>query len=777
MRPIAERLSEELSISNSQANAAISMLDEGATVPFIARYRKEATQGLDDGQLRSLEERLRYMRDLDDRKKTVLKAIEEQGKLDGSLKTAIVTAQTKARVEDLYLPFKKKRRTKAQIAREAGLEPLADELFKDPSLKPEDVARSYIDKDKGIEDEKSALEGAKQILVERFSEDATLIDNLRKYLWRNGTVVSQVASGQEQAGAKFSDYFDYNEPIHKIPSHRALALFRGRNESILKIALVSQDEDGSDCFNQVSHHFGIRDAGRRGDAWLLACARWAWKIKISLHIEMDILTRLREEAEDEAILVFARNMRDLLLAAPAGTRATLALDPGFRSGVKVAVIDEIGKLCDIETIYPHVPQRKWDQSIDILSKLCRKHHVELVSIGNGTASRETDQLVEDLMKRHADLKLTKLVVSEAGASIYSASEYGAQEFPDIDVSIRGAISIGRRLQDPLAELVKIDPKSIGVGQYQHDVSQVKLGRMLDGVVEDCVNGVGVDLNTASVALLSRVSGLSEGLAQNIVAYREENGRFKNRKMLKKVPRLGPKAFEQAAGFLRINDGDDALDRSCVHPEAYPLVKKIVKTCGKPIENLIGDVQILRSLDAATFIDDSFGLPTVRDILQELEKPGRDPRPEFKTATFKEGIEKPSDLRVDMRLEGVVTNVTNFGAFIDVGVHQDGLVHISQIADKFVKDPHEIVKPGDVVFVRVIEIDLKRNRISLSMKTKEDQDSKNSLKGNEKSGSQGHKNKLVSASKFKKDVRAPFKKEVQEGNALAQALAKARLSQK
>jgi len=777
MLPIAERLSNELNISKFQADAAISLLDEGASVPFIARYRKEATQGLDDGQLRDLEERLRYTRELDERKSAVLKIIEEQGKLEPKLQADIMGAVTKARVEDLYLPYKKKRRTKAQIAREAGLEPLADKLFITPTLNPEKEALAFIDSEKGIEDDKAALDGARQILMERVSEDATLIERLRKYLWNNGKIVSQVVKDKEQEGSKFSDYFDYSEMIKKIPSHRALALFRGRNETVLKIDLVSEEEDGSDCINMVSQYFGIRKEGRSADVWLQACAKWAWKVKISLHIEMDILTRLREEAEDEAILVFSKNLRDLLLAAPAGTRATLALDPGFRSGVKVAVIDEVGKLCEFETIYPHVPQRKWDQSVEILARLCRKHKVELISIGNGTASRETDQLAEDLIKRHTDLKLMKLVVSEAGASIYSASEYGAQEFPDVDVSIRGAISIGRRLQDPLAELVKIDPKSIGVGQYQHDVSQVKLGRMLDGVVEDCVNGVGVDLNTASAALLARVSGLSEGLAQNIVAYREENGRFKNRKNLKKVARLGPKAFEQAAGFLRINDGDDALDRSSVHPEAYPIVKKIAKACSKPVDQLMGDAGTLRGLDANSFIDDTFGLPTVCDILLELEKPGRDPRPEFKTASFKKGIEKPSDLRVDMQMEGVVTNVTNFGAFVDVGVHQDGLVHISELADKFVKDPHEVVKPGDVVSVRVSALDLPRNRISLSMKQKTNQPTDMNTQSVTDSGSHMRKNKLESKRINNKGVRKESKEQPQEGNVFAQALEKARLNQK
>lgn len=777
MLSIIDRLSSELSISVEQSEAAVRLLDEGASVPFIARYRKEVTNGLDDTQLRQLEDRLRYMRELDERRDSILKTIEEQGKLDARLKQQIESADTKATLEDLYLPFKKKRRTKAQMAREAGLEPLADLLFDNPDKTPQSEAQAFIAVDKGIEDEKAALDGARQILMERFAEDATLISRLRDYLWTEGKVVSQVVSGKEKDGAKFSDYFEYSEAICKIPSHRALALFRGRNEGVLKIALVGQDEDASDCMGMVARHFAVFDRGRAADKWLGECVRWAWKVKLSLHLEMDLLTRLREQSEDEAILVFARNLRDLLLAAPAGSRATLALDPGFRTGVKVAVVDGTGKLCDTATIFPHEPRKQWDQSIEVLARLCRAYKVELISIGNGTASRETDKLAAELMKRYPDLNLTKLVVSEAGASVYSASEYGAQEFPDLDVSLRGAVSIGRRLQDPLAELVKIDPKSIGVGQYQHDVSQVKLGRMLEGVVEDCVNGVGVDLNTASVALLSRVSGLNEGLAQNVVQYREEKGRFKNRKELKNVSRLGPKAFEQAAGFLRILGGDNPLDCSAVHPEAYPVVEKIIARAGKPITNLIGDRDSLSILDAHDFTDERFGLPTVRDILAELEKPGRDPRPEFHTATFQDGVEKPSDLKKGMRLEGVVTNVTNFGAFVDVGVHQDGLVHISQLADKFVKDPHEIVKPGDVVQVRVMEVDLSRNRISLTMKPQEAVKNDEYAINGKKSGSQGLKNRVKSAPPSNKKISQKDKFEAQGDNALAAALAKAKLKLK
>jgi len=777
MQSITQRLSSELSITPTQSEAAVRLLDEGASVPFIARYRKEVTQGLDDGQLRALEERLRYMRELDERRDSIIKSIEEQGKLSDPLQKQILAAETKAVLEDLYLPYKKKRRTKAQIAREAGLEPLADLLFANPEKVPDSEAKPFVDADKGIEDEKAALDGARQILMERFAEDAGLLARLREFLWEEGRVVSELIAGKEKDGAKFSDYFDYSEAIAKIPSHRALALFRGRNEGILKVALVSPEEDASDCMTKIAAHFGIKQADRGADKWLNDCVRWAWKVKLSLHLEMDLLTRLREQAEDEAILVFARNLRDLLLAAPAGTRATLALDPGYRTGVKVAVVDETGKLCDTATIYPHEPKRRWDESIEILARLCRAHKVELVSIGNGTASRETDKLAGELMKRYPDLKLTKLVVSEAGASVYSASEYGAQEFPDLDVSLRGAVSIGRRLQDPLAELVKIDPKSIGVGQYQHDVSQVKLGRMLDGVVEDCVNGVGVDLNTASVALLSRVSGLNEGLAKNIVHYREEKGRFKNRRELKDVQRLGPKAFEQAAGFLRISGGDNPLDRSAVHPEAYPIVEKIISHVSCSIDALIGDRGVLSSLDAELFTDDRFGLPTVRDILAELEKPGRDPRPEFHTATFQEGVEKPSDLKPGMRLEGVVTNVTNFGAFVDVGVHQDGLVHISQLADKFVKDPHEVVKPGDVVKVMVMEVDLARNRISLTMKSGETPNYNKSTTNGKKPGSQGVKNRVQSPKRSIKGNNDKAAKAAQGDNALAEALAKARLKLK
>lgn len=773
MLPLTTRLSKELSITPQQVDAAVRLLDDGATVPFIARYRKEVTMGLDDTQLRQLEERLRYGRELDERRETVLKAIEEQGKLDTALKAAIYGVETKADLEDLYLPYKKKRRTKAQIAREAGLEALADELFDTPDRDPEETAQAFINPDKAVPDTKAALDGARQILMERFSENAALLQQMRQYLWAEGSVQVNVIEGQENAGAKFSDYFDYQEKLSKLPSHRALAIFRGRNEGVLKVSLQSLSEDSSDCIDMVKRQFGLVDKGRAADKWLADCARWTWKVKLSLHLEMDLLTQVREAAEEEAISVFARNLRELLLAAPAGTRATLALDPGFRTGVKVAVVDQTGKLLDTTTIYPHEPRRQWDESLAVLARLCRTYQVELLSIGNGTASRETDKLGQELLQKHPDLNLTKVMVSEAGASVYSASEFGAKEFPDLDVSLRGAVSIGRRLQDPLAELVKIDPKSIGVGQYQHDVSQVKLGRMLDGVVEDCVNGVGVDLNTASAALLKHVSGLNESLANNIVRYREEQGRFDNRKQLKKVARLGDKAFEQAAGFLRIRSGDNPLDQSGVHPESYGVVEQVLSRIQRPIEEVIGNKDILGQLRAQDFCDDKVGLPTVRDIFTELEKPGRDPRPEFKVAKFQEGVEKPSDLKEGMKLEGVVTNVTNFGAFVDVGVHQDGLVHISQLADRFVDDPHKVVKPGDIVSVRVLDVDLSRKRISLTMKSGETTGSKSSGKSSKNVGSQQKKNQLRSSPNNKTAMAKPSKENDVNSGALAQALLKAR----
>ncbi|SMB24507.1 transcriptional accessory protein [Sterolibacterium denitrificans] len=718
--PIPERLAAELNVRPQQVAAAVELLDEGATVPFISRYRKEATGGLDDTQMRLLEERLGYLRELEERRVAVINSIEEQGKLTPELHAEILDADTKQRLEDLYLPYKQKRRTKAQIAREAGLEPLADALLDDPQLSPDAEAAKYIDADKGVPDVKAALDGARQILMERFAEDAQLLGELRERLSDEGIVVSAVVAGKEEAGAKFRDYFDYSEAIREIPSHRALALFRGRNEDVLRLALKMPEELqepplASPCERRVAMRFGIRDEQRPADRWLLETARWAWMVKISLHLELELMNALRERAEEEAIRVFARNLHDLLLAAPAGPRATMGLDPGIRTGVKVAVVDATGKLLDTATVYPHEPRRDWDGALHTLTQLAKKHRVDLISIGNGTASRETDKLAGDLIKLLPEQKISKIVVSEAGASVYSASELAAKEFPDLDVSLRGAVSIARRLQDPLAELVKIDPKSIGVGQYQHDVSQTHLARALDAVVEDCVNAVGVDVNTASAPLLTRISGLNTGLAAGIVAYRDANGPFPSRAALMKVPRLGEKTFEQAAGFLRINGSENPLDASSVHPEAYPVVERILADIRKGVRDVIGDIALLKKLDARKYTDEKFGLPTVQDILKELEKPGRDPRPEFKSATFRDGVEDIKDLQPGMLLEGVVTNVANFGAFVDIGVHQDGLVHVSALANRYVKDPHDVVKAGDVVKVKVLEIDVKRQRIALTMR--------------------------------------------------------------
>ncbi|MGS2618161.1 Tex family protein [Micromonospora sp. LZ34] len=724
---VHQRIAEELGVAERQVRAAVELLDGGATVPFIARYRKEATGLLDDTQLRTLEERLRYLRELDERRAAVLESIRGQGKLDEALEAQIMAADSKSRLEDIYLPYKPKRRTRAQIAREAGLEPLADALLTDPTREPREAAAGFVDAEKGVADAAAALDGARAILIERFAEDADLIGSLREQMWSRGRLVSRVREGQEQAGAKFADYFDFAEPYPKLPSHRILAMFRGEKEGVLDLTMEPESEGAADAVPTgpsryeaaIAARFGISDAGRPADRWLADTVRWAWRTRILIHLGADLRMRLWQAAEEEAVRVFATNLRDLLLAAPAGARPTMGLDPGLRTGVKVAVVDATGKVVATDTIYPHEPRRQWDASIETLARLAAAHRVELIAIGNGTASRETDKLAGELVKRHPQLNLTKVVVSEAGASVYSASAYAAQELPGLDVSLRGAVSIARRLQDPLAELVKIDPRSIGVGQYQHDLSEVKLSRSLDAVVEDCVNAVGVDVNTASAPLLTRVSGIGAGLAENIVLHRDANGPFRSRAALKKVPRLGPKAFEQCAGFLRIPDGDDPLDSSSVHPEAYPVVRRILAHTGQDLRSLIGKSTILRGLRATDFVDDTFGLPTVTDILSELEKPGRDPRPEFRTATFVEGVEKISDLVPGMVLEGVVTNVAAFGAFVDVGVHQDGLVHVSAMSRTFVKDPREVVKSGDVVRVKVLDVDVPRKRISLTLRLEDD----------------------------------------------------------
>ncbi|MFC5885890.1 Tex family protein [Kitasatospora sp. CM 4170] len=717
---IERKIAEELDVRTGQVKAAVELLDGGATVPFVARYRKEVTGSLDDAQLRTLEERLRYLRELEERRTAVLESIEAQGKLDDALRRQILAADSKARLEDIYLPYKPKRRTKAQIAREAGLEPLADTLLADPTQDPAALAAGYLNE--AVADGAAALEGARAILVERFGEDADLVGSLRERMWTRGRLVATVRDGKEQDGAKFADYFDFAEPYTKLPSHRILAMLRGEKEEVLDLELSPYDgeEAGdlpgeSDYEQRIAARFGIADHGRPADKWLGDTVRWAWRTRVLVRLGIDLRGRLRQEAEEEAVRVFAANLRDLLLAAPAGTRATMGLDPGFRTGVKVAVVDATGKVLAHDTIYPHQPANKWDAALATLAALAKRHAVDLVAIGNGTASRETDKLAEDLIKRHPELKLTKAMVSEAGASVYSASAFASQELPDLDVSIRGAVSIARRLQDPLAELVKIDPKSIGVGQYQHDLSEVKLSRSLDAVVEDCVNAVGVDVNTASAPLLTRVSGITGTLADNIVAHRDANGPFRTRKELKGVARLGPKAFEQCAGFLRIPDGDDPLDASSVHPEAYPVVRRILATTGGELRQLIGNSSALRALKPGDFADDTFGIPTVTDILGELDKPGRDPRPAFRTATFKEGVDKIGDLEVGMVLEGVVTNVAAFGAFVDVGVHQDGLVHVSALSRNFVKDPREVVKPGDIVTVRVTQVDVPRKRIGLTLR--------------------------------------------------------------
>ena len=723
---IEQRIANELGVRASQVFAAIQLLDEGATVPFVARYRKEATDGLDDTQLRNLDERLDYLRDLEARRATVLASIDEQGKLTAELRGEVENAETKQRLEDLYLPYKPKRRTKAQIAREAGIAPLAEALLADPTLDPEGSAADFLNPEAGFADSKGVLDGARQILVEQFAEDAQLLGELRTLLAERSEVRSSLVDGKEQEGAKFRDWFDFSEPLASIPSHRALALLRGRNEGILKLAIDLPDLDPDlphPCEARIRARFGLAERGRAADRWLLDCARWAWNVKISLHLELELRNALRERSEEEAIRVFARNLKDLLLAAPAGGRPTIGLDPGIRTGVKVAVIDATGKVVDTETIYPFEPRRHYEPAIAALAALASKHGVELIAIGNGTASRETDKLVADLIRRQPELGLTKVMVSEAGASVYSASELAAREFPDLDVSLRGAVSIARRLQDPLAELVKIDPKSIGVGQYQHDLNQSRLARGLDAVVEDCVNAVGVDVNTASAPLLARISGLNGTLAANLVEHRDANGPFPNRDALLKVPRMGPKTFEQAAGFLRIPGGDNPLDVTAVHPEAYPVVERLLARIGKSVREIMGRREHIRAIDPAALTDERFGLPTVRDILEELEKPGRDPRPEFRTASFRDGIEGLGDLEPGMLLEGVVTNVTNFGAFVDVGVHQDGLVHVSALADRFVKDPHSVVKAGDIVKVKVLEVDRDRKRIALTMRLTDEAEKK------------------------------------------------------
>lgn len=714
----AATIAQELKVKISQVETAISLLDQGDTIPFIARYRKEATEGLDDIQLRHLGERLYYLRELDERRTVVLQSIREQEKLTPELEQSILTADTKTRLEDLYLPFRPKRRTKAQIAREAGLEPLAMSLLQDPTQDPEQMAGQYLNAEAGITDSKLALEGARQILMEQFAENAELLNELREYLWQHAVLKSTASKEKNAAANKYTDYFDYAEPIKKIPSHRALALFRGRRESVLQCALVLTD-DVEYGERRIASFFNITDQQRAADNWLLETVRMTWSVKLFTKLELELLARLRESADEEAIHVFARNLSDLLLAAPAGPQITIGLDPGIRTGVKVAVVDINGKLLDYSTIFPFQPQNEWHQSIAELAKLAMKHNVNLISIGNGTGSRDTERLVNDMIKMYPDMKLAKMTVSEAGASVYSASELASKEFPDLDVSIRGAVSIARRLQDPLAELVKIEPKSIGVGQYQHDVNQNRLARSLEGIVEDCVNKVGVDVNTASVALLTRVSGLNKTLAENLVRFRDENGSFATREQLKQVPRMGEKAFQQAAGFLRIMSGENPLDASAVHPEAYPLVEKIVATKQTALSEIIGNHALLHSVNAADFADEQFGLPTICDVLKELEKPGRDPRPEFKTATFKEGVEDISHLHEGMILEGVVSNVTNFGAFVDIGVHQDGLVHISAMTNRFINDPHAFIKAGDIVTVKVVEVDKERRRIGLSMKLEED----------------------------------------------------------
>jgi len=770
--PIEQRLATELAVRPAQVIATIELLNDGATVPFIARYRKEVTGGLDDTQLRQLLERLTYLRELEDRRVTVMNSIQEQGKLTNELKDQVENALTKQDLEDIYLPYKQKRRTKAQIAKEAGIEPLAIDLLSNPSLIPEEAALNYIREDLGFGDVKAVLDGARQILMERFAEDAKLIGQLRQFYKDQCLIRSELVKEKEVEGAKYQDWFDFSESYSQIPSHRSLALLRGRNEGFLKVGLVLpfeldelRKQEANPCEQMIARQFGIRAQGQPADKWLADTVRWTWKVKVSIHLELDLMGELKERAEEEAIRIFGQNLKDLLLAAPAGQHITMGIDPGIRTGCKIAVVDATGKLLDTATIYPHEPRKDWDGSIHTIHQLCAKHDVTLIAIGNGTASRETDKLVLDTIKTHPSLNLSKIVVSEAGASVYSASELAAKEFPNLDVSIRGAVSIARRLQDPLAELVKIDPKSIGVGQYQHDVSQTKLAKNLEAVVEDCVNAVGVDVNTASIPLLARVSGLNNALASSIVQYRDQNGAFKSRSDLHQVPRLGNKTFEQAAGFLRIPNGIDPLDASSVHPESYPLVENIIRHINRPLSEILGKASEIKALSPELFVTEQWGLPTVLDVLTELEKPGRDPRPEFKTAQFDDSVQEMKDLKVDMILEGVVTNVAAFGAFVDIGVHQDGLVHVSALSNSFVKDPHTVVKAGQIVKVKVIEVDIARKRIALTMRLA---DSSAQFKNNQV----GSNNQSNQNGNYKKDLKNPkIMPPSQQNSAMASAFAK------
>ena len=768
---INRQIAEELGVREQQVEATVALLDGGATVPFVARYRKEVTGALDDAQLRTLEERLNYLRELEERRTAILNSVREQGKLDAALEAAILAADSKGRLEDIYLPFKPKRRTKAEIAKEAGLEPLSELLLTQPQNDPQVVAAGFVDADKQVADAAAALEGARAILVERFAEDADLIGTLREQMWSNGRVASTVRRGKKTEGEKFKDYFDFSEPLHKLPSHRILAMFRGEKEEILELQIQPDAQVPAAAASvpssyelKIMQRFAISDQGRPGDRWLAETARWAWRTKIQVHLNIDLRMRLWTAAETEAVRVFASNLRDLLLAAPAGARVTMGLDPGFRSGVKVAIVDATGKVVATTAVYPHEPQKRWDEALATLGKLAVAHRVDLIAIGNGTASRETDKLAMELVKLLPDLKMSKIVVSEAGASVYSASAFASEELPELDVTLRGAVSIARRLQDPLAELVKIDPKAIGVGQYQHDLGESRLARSLDAVVEDCVNAVGVDANTASAPLLARVSGIGAGLAQSIVQHRDANGPFKSRKALKEVPRLGPKAFEQCAGFLRIHDGEDPLDASGVHPEAYPVIRRILTATKSDIKALIGNAEIVRQLKPQTFVDDTFGLPTVTDILRELEKPGRDPRPAFKAAVFKEGVETLKDLKRGMILEGTVTNVAAFGAFVDIGVHQDGLVHISAMSKTFIKDPREVVKSGDIVKVKVLEVEVARKRIALTLRLDDEPG------GRSERPAQGMLRDNSRASMTSSSQRKP--QEPSGGGALAEALRRA-----